>query len=208
MVQSTLALGPAFKSHNFARSRSLKVASILRAEPTLVEMSVVPPPTRRESRKAAGTIRAFRVQGDDLNRDGLFEGDYVLVADQTRARAGSIVLAETGGRPLLARATPHGRPFSRGSLRSDSHILGVFLGIIRKRGFGTGAERKPRTSGPGRSAKESFSGLPPTRAHLLRSRLVMLESTYADTSNPRLQRALRNEAHLVRRQLQNEPHQN
>src|SRR5215203_4830988 len=86
MVQSTLALGPAFKSHNFARSRSLKVASILRAEPTLVEMSDVPPPTRRESRKAAGTIRAFRVQGDDLNRDGLFEGDYVLVADQTRAR--------------------------------------------------------------------------------------------------------------------------
>lgn len=210
MVQSALALGPAFESVpvSLARSRRLRLAGILRAERTLVEMPVVPAPTSRRSERRAGTIRAFRIQGDELNRDGLFDGDYVLVGDQKRPPAGAVVLAETRGRPVLTRATPHGRHPSASLSSPDSKVLGVFLGIIRKRGFGGAAERKRPIAAPRHSSTESFSSAPPTRARLLRSSLVMLESTCAGTSNPRLQRALQNEAELVRRQLQNEPSSN
>ncbi len=205
MVESALALGPALESVpvSLAKGRLLRFAGVLGAERTLEEMPVVPAPMRRKSARSA-TLRAFRIQGDALNREGLFDGDYVVVSDQGRPRAGAIVLAEIGGRPVLRRATPH---LSRGAnCGSDSKVLGVFLGIIRKRGFGIPDKKPPIAASP--RPAEDLPNSPPTRAHLLRSRLVMLESTCASTSNPRLQRALKNEADSVLRQLQNEPHQN
>ncbi len=213
MVQSALALGPAFEGVpvRLAKGRPLRFAGLLSAERAFVEMPVVPAPmsrkSQRKSERGAGTIRAFRIQGDELSRDGLFDGDYVLVGDQKRPPPGAVVLAERGGRPVLRRSTLHGRHSSGSSACSDSKVLGVFLGIIRKRGFG-GADRKPTISAPRSSSMESFPTAPPSRAHLLRSRLMMLESTCAGTRNPRLQRALQTEADLVRRQLQNEPHWN
>jgi hypothetical protein len=202
MVQSALALGPGFEggSVSLATGGPRKLTGSLRAEPTLVEMPVVAAPTRRRSGRAC-RIRAFRIQGDELSCDGLFDGDYVLVGDQRCPPAGSMMIAQNGGRPVLKRVTPHARQAASGSsLPRDPKILGILLGIIRERA----SRRRPSmpASNPISATKNFVS--PPTRAHLLRSRLVMLESTCAGTSNPRLQRALRNEAKLVRQQLQNE----
>lgn len=206
MVQSALALGPAFQkiSVSIAKGRPLRFAGVLRAEPALEEMPVVSAPANRRSLQKSGAIRAFRVRGEELNNDGLFDGDYVLVSDQSRPRAGAVVLVEQQGRPVLQRATMPRPSSSKGTSQDGSRVVGVFLGIIRKRGFGGTTERKPPLPISRAQWTENLPSGPPTKVTLLRGQLGMLESTCADTKNPRLQRALRNEADRVRRQLQNE----
>jgi hypothetical protein len=153
------------------------------------------PDSRASSQR--GAIRAFRVRGHELGHEGLFDGDYVLVGASSRARNGSVVLAETAAGPVLRR-TP---------LQGDAKIMGFFLGVIRRRGFNDSARRPPRAMSE-ISPIDGLPGTPPSKTTVLRGQLGMLESTCAGTSNPRLQRALRNEAARVRRQLQNEANQN
>src|SRR5262249_55452227 len=147
-------------------------------------------------------VRAFRVHGDELAGEGFFDGDYILIGAARRSRSSALVLAEANGRSVVRRANAHRWLGPGGKGNPAARIKSGFLGVIRKRGFeNPGSGRSETSSGPmalqgGKAA--------PSKLTMLRGRLGMLESTCAGTHNPRLQKALRNEAAKVRRQLQNE----
>jgi hypothetical protein len=199
MSQAAFALGPLFETVDVTLEKGCSIAAsaVLEPDTALEEVPVFSGPARPGSTGSSGGVRAFRVQGDELAHEGLFEGDYILVGPARRPRCGALVLAEANGRAVLRRADSHRAQRSQTAMIPTSRIMGVFLGVIRKRGFGMPPANKPATRLTSLSAA-------PSKATMLRGQLGMLESTYAETRNPRLQRALRNEAARVRRQLQNE----
>jgi hypothetical protein len=138
--------------------------------------------------RPARSIRAFLVRGRKLEAEGLQDGDHVLVEDSKTLRPHALTLAEVAGRYVIRPASGlTGQP-------PAGRILGAFIGVIRKRGFG-------KSSHPTASRRPQGTRPEPMQLSILRGQLGMLEATYAETKNPRLQRALRNEADLIRRQL-------
>ena len=119
--------------------------------------------------------------GRKLEAEGLQDGDHVLVEDSKTLRPHALTLAEVAGRYVIRPASGlTGQP-------PAGRILGAFIGVIRKRGFG-------KSSHPTASPAAARYSPEPMQLSILRGQLGMLEATYAETKNPRLQRALRNEA--------------
>jgi hypothetical protein len=209
MSEAALALGPLFETVPVAVEKgcSMKPAAVLDATTPLREIPVFPGPVVSRRARCSNAVRAFRVQGDDLVREGLFDGDYVLIGAVHASRPGALVLAESDGRHVLRRTKTIGaRGHGNSILPPPARIIGTFLGVIRRRGFGD-VQPPTGTGSPARlTPVHDIGNGAPTKVTMLRGRLGMLESTCAETRNPRLQRALRNEAERVRRQLQNEAH--
>jgi hypothetical protein len=201
----------------------------------LHEVSVLSEFDPRSGASLRRGLRAFRAQGNGLQRDGIRDGDCILVDAAKEARPGAIVVAHIDGEPTMARVDRHDDgtlelklprvdtlPLARRA--HDAEIVGVFAGIIRKRGFASAPARKPGfasaptlqpsfASAPTRDAEATTRAsapaatiplTPPGKLTILHGKLGMLEMTCAATKNPRLRRALRNEANHVRRLLQNE----
>ena len=205
MSQAALAFGPTFETVPLAveKGRTMTPAVLLESATALREVPVFPGPAGFRGHRAPNRVRAFRVQGNELDREGFFDGDYLLVGCDSRPRSNAFVLAEADGRHVLRRAKSHGRRGTDRAAIPSGRILGTFLGVIRKRGFGD--TRSTPQVAPARLIPVDRAGNEaPSKLTMLRGRLGMLESTCAETHNPRLQRALRNEADLVRRQLHNE----
>ncbi len=197
MSEALRTLGPSFErvAIKVESGRPLRLAGILRAHIGLEEVPVFPEPIASRRERRGRTVRAFRVHGDAFHSDGLRDGDCLLIEAPVTPRSGSLVLVEKCGRRFLRRTS------GETSSVHGSRIIGAFVGIICKRGFW----QEDVSSGPSRGTPaRSDSCRPVPRLGVLRSKLCMLESTWAVTKNPRLQRALRNEAERVRRQLQNE----
>lgn len=181
--------GPRFECLNVTvqSGRQLKLAGMLSAKGDLEEVKLLP--AGIAGTRPSRSIRAFLVRGGKLEAEGLQDGDHVLVEDLKTLRPHALTLAEVGGRYVIRPASGlAGQP-------PAGRILGAFIGVIRKRGFG----KSPRTTAYRRSQRTPE----PTQLSILRGQLGMLEVTYAETKNPRLRRALRNEADLIRRQLHN-----
>jgi hypothetical protein len=205
MSQAALAFGPTLETVPVAveKGRPMRTAVVLDSTTTLREIPVFPGPVTSCGRPASG-VRAFRVEGDELAREGFFDGDYVLVGPvQQRMRSGTLVLAEADGRPVLRPANAHGATGSEDRIPA-ARILGRFLGVIRRRGFADPRSVLAASASARLTPLNDCGSRAPSKVMMLRGRLGMLESTCAETRNPRLQRALRNEAERVRRQLQNE----
>ena len=196
----------------FAATESLASQGTLREVPLLANASI------------RGGIRAFRAHGDGLRIDGVRDGDLVIVDAAKTPSRGTVVVASiagrlgigrvqrnVGGTVELAPANPDSLPLAHFAREAD--VLGALAGVIRKQGFGSSrsADRgRLACESPHRGAEAFRSSLaigvkPPGRLSILRGKLGMLESTCATTRNPRLRRALHNEADRVRRLLQNEP---
>lgn len=224
MSDTAHALESAFETvvMRIERGCSMRPAGVLKAQPELEE---VPIDSRMDAKRRP--VRVFRVHGQRLRHEGLREGDYVLVDPSPATRSGGLVLVETNGQPALlqvahgAEGTTFTDPadglFARRDPASDYRLLGTFLGIIRKQGFGrsrsrvgVGSSQQRMHGGAKRSPVEDpalvVSPVPKPKVSILRGKLGMLESTCAATANPRLRRALRDEARRVRFQLQNESH--
>ncbi len=154
----------------------------------LEEVGFLLPPRVSSSHARRGNIRAFFVRAA-VEDAGLTRGDYVLVEEAETYAPESCVLAAANGRYVISCT----------SQLNGHRVLGIFLGIIRKRGF----RRVEPTTDPAQFRTPTAVD---SRLRILRGQLGMLESTYARTRNPRLQTALRNEADLVRRKLQNGAH--
>jgi hypothetical protein len=167
-------------------SRHLEFAGDLAVADDLEEVPVVG--VRQHLQISGRAIRAFVVRSRALTADGLQAGDYVLVDATATVSPEALALIDVGGRRLvrLPRLLPP--ELAQGSM------VGAIIGVLRKRGFGDRETRQPPDHRP-----------PDRRlvqARLLRGRLGMLESTCAATCNPKLRRALQNEAARVRKQLQ------
>jgi hypothetical protein len=179
-------------------------------------------------RRVAGErgLLGLRVCGDALADDGIREGDFLLLETAGPAREGQNVLVEIDGRLMLRRYLgARGRrlllaPTDREALpflvQGDrARVRGAVAGVLRKRGFGCrpneaapahpetadrsrggGAERMLRTSDGGTAGERA------RKMRYLESRLGSLRRTYAGTANPRLRRALLDEARRVELEIE------
>jgi len=168
-------------------SRRLPLEGVLVANEALEEV-VLSSAGGSAMREGAANVRAFMVQNESLSGVGLQRGDYLLVDVAPLADHDGLVLVRVAGRYTLQRSS------LLWSVGQPSDIVGTFVGIIRRRGFSSARHATP-TQGTVSAIR------PPSRLGILRSQLSMLEATRASTRNPRLRRALRNEAERVRKQL-------
>lgn len=157
------------------------------------------------TRKRDSRVRAFRVRRD-LRPVGLQKGDCLLVQSKRLAPKELAVVSLSGAlsvRRVVARQgerlvfdPPAGNCHSPSTLR----VIGSFAGILRKRL--APCHHTPTSSRlePAGATEPEISG----KVRWLRGKLGMVESTCAETANPRLRRALRHEANILRQQLQNE----
>ena len=188
-------------SLNLSRTRALRLAGVLEAPNGLEEIAVIGDSAVSPDSIA---VRAFRVHGG-VERLGLQMGDCLLVQPKRQPEPGDLVVIDLDG-VVFARRIANGLgtrlhfepPLPKRS--TEPKVIGSFAGILRKRlaGKRVGPTQRPlfRQAMVGsRSA---------SLIRLLRGKLGMVESTCAATANPRLRRALRNEAENLRRQLQNE----
>ncbi len=189
------------------RGRRIRIAGFLTAQPTLQEIpmeSLTTHGTRGEG--PATGLRAFRVHGRALERDGARDGDHLIIASTDSPTQGVTVLAMVENRPMLRTFVGRdrdGRPILDGTSEllplfnsaREYRILGVFVGMLRKRVMGSRAVHNE----PAATTRSS----PRDRGMLLRSQLDMLEAVRSETRNPRLQIALRAEAQRIRLLLQN-----
>jgi hypothetical protein len=170
------------------RGRSLKLDGVLPANHALEEIPVGRPGKDTGGPFQERRIRALMVRGSSLSGEGLSPGDQLLIEETDHPKPGALLLAKIGGTYVLRP-----RPELLSDAGSQVQVSGVLIGIIRRRGFaGVATTPRPR--------ENSASG--PNKIRILRGQLGMLESTCANTRNPRLRDALRNEADRVRKQLQ------
>jgi hypothetical protein len=192
MPQSAPNLGPAFERVPLRVERGYAMpATVLRMDEALQQKPIVPHSDVRmySDGQRVPRVSAFRVCEQGLSHEGLRTGDYLLVRTTIEVRCGTLVLIDRSGRTFLRRAE------SNTATSSDpGEIIGALAGVIRKRGFGRPSDENEPIGSP----------VPAGKVAVLRSQLGMLEMTCAGTRNPRLQRALRNEADRIRRQLQNQ----
>jgi hypothetical protein len=208
------------------KGRKVRLAGLLKAEPTLEEVTFLATPYPPRAAPFSRAVRAFRVHGAVLEADGARDGDYLLVQAGFEYGSGAIVLAEVAGQFMLRRlirlndgtialASTAAETLPMGEVIGEARIIGRFAGIVRRRGFGCsrGGRRAPAPEGwavrsndaARRMVFESATSLKPiSKVTRLRGRLGALESTFAGTANPRLREALRAEAERVRWLLQNE----
>jgi hypothetical protein len=195
--------------------RRLRIAGVLKAHAPLEEVSFVTP---HGPDRPARTMRAFRVHGSVLEREGVRDGDHLIIESTPMPPVGATILAVVDGQFILRRIA--GRA-SDGSLTLaptandllplaertlECRILGAFVGLMRKRGFARAVRGKEhiRSIGSDPTANPiSIGKRPASKSTVLRNQLRMLERIRLDTKNPRLQRALRTEADRVRLLLQN-----
>ena len=168
--------------------RKLKLGGVLPAIDALEEIPVVRPGKDAVGPHQERRIYAFLVRGTSLSGEGLSPGDQVLIEETSAPRPGTPVLAKVAGTYVLRP-----RPDLLFDGRYQLRVLGALIGIIRRRGFG-----RARISTASREEPHGSA----TKLKILRGQLGMLEATCANTRNPRLQDALRNEADRVRKQLQ------
>jgi hypothetical protein len=128
------------------------------------------------------------VRGTSLSKEGLSPGDQLLIEETHQPRLGALLLAKIGGTYVLRP-----RPELLAEAGDRLEVSAVLVGIIRRRGF-----RSPGVAAPSCERSDSAAN----KLKILRGQLGMLESTCANTRNPRLRDALRNEAERVRKQLQ------
>lgn len=215
MKAAAQVLGSAFESVDMRieKGRTLRLVGTLTGERTLQEVCLLSELDDRYAHDSRRGIRAFKAHGNGLQHDGVRDGDYIIVDIAKDVRSGVLVVANIDGEPGIARARRNddgtlGLTSARADTLPLAHparateIIGVLVGIIRRRGFAparksTGEDRPSSTSA-------TTTLRPPGRMTILRGKLGMLEMTCAATKNPRLRRALRNEANHVRRLLQNE----
>lgn len=168
------------------KSRLMRPRGLLSAFDDLEEITLSS--AQAVAGRARGNVRAFLVRGSGLADAGLRPGDHLLIDAARDLFVDPLVLGKSGSRYRLEIA-------SRLRVSAEPvEILGAFIGILRRRGFASRGCVPP-----------SFAPLsvhPPTRLGILRSQLDMLETTCATTRNPRLRRALKDEADRVRKQLQ------
>jgi hypothetical protein len=203
--------------------RNLRAIATWPADDALQEVPLVKGCPDRLGDTYRRSLRAYQARGHSLQYDGIRDGDYIIVDTGKPIQSGSVVLAHVGqslgvarvsanadGTLDLAPASTDVLPFVRPAC--EARIVGVLAGVIRKRGFaprrridepGNIAESVPRIT-PSLTAPQCTNSTAPAKLTILRGRLGMLERTSASTSNPRLRRALHNEADRVRRLLQTE----
>ena len=166
--------------------RKFKLGGILPAIDALEEIPVVRPDAVGPHQERR--IHAFLVRGTSLSGEGLSPGDQLLIEETSAPRPDAPVLAKVAGTYVLRP-----RPDLLFDGRYQLRVLGALIGIIRRRGFG-----RARISTASREEPHGSA----TKLKILRGQLGMLEATCANTRNPRLRNALRNEADRVRKQLQ------
>lgn len=215
MEAAARALGSAFETVDMRieRGRTLRLVGTLTANQTLQEVCLLSEFDDKYVDDSRRGIRAFKAHGNGLQHDGIRDGDYIIVDTAKETRPGAIVVAHIAGEPRIARVQRNeGGTLGLTSARSDTlplahparetEIIGVFAGVIRKRGFVP--TRKSSGADATSSTSATTSPRPLGTVTILRGKLGMLELTCAATKNPRLRRALRNEAAHVRHLLQNE----
>jgi hypothetical protein len=192
---------------NLAQTRTVRVTGLLEVCDDLEEIQVLGQ-FPGSNRKNDPRVRAFRVRRD-LRPVGLQKGDCLLVQPK-RLAPNELAVVSVGG-ALTVRVMerqgeqlffdpPSGTRHSPATLR----VIGGFAGILRKR-------LAPCHHTPASSRLECLGPTEPEvtgKVRWLRGKLGMVESTCAETANPRLRRALRHEAEILRRQLQNEAGKN
>lgn len=209
------------------KGRAVPLKGVLRARPTIEEVAFLAASPAGVGTSGSPACRAFRVHGSGLSRDGLLDGDYLILREAPSYRPGTVVLVEGGTAPVLRKVqqradgrrclVPISGTLPFGEPVTNQRILGAFAGVLRRRGFARTAVRESSTvtgerrfQGPATSVP-SHSGLRPRKRadrpqailRSLQERLGSLESTYASTDNPRLRVALKNEADRLRLLLQN-----
>jgi len=170
--------------------RALRLVDAIPTPPDLEELPVL---AGWLGARPLNDLRAFLVKSEGLAGQGVRLGDYLLVGQPGNDRPSRLSLAEVDGHYVLRRGSED--PQSPTLIASEAKTIGPVLAVIRKRGEFRRTSVVPRCD-PGSPPKMSA-------AARLRGQLGMVESTYAVTRNPRLRRALRNEAALLRRRLQN-----
>jgi hypothetical protein len=190
-------------------TRLVRLVGVLRAGTNLEEIPVQSDVIAPSAPATTNPVRAFRVSARGLEREGLQKGDCLLVQLKVDLRPKDLVVVETKGSFSAHRIVGEQTGFVFDPPLSTgvrSRIVGAFVGILRRR---LGPRRDNAIARSDCRASTSIMEKPTSftigRIRLLRSKLGMLESTYTATRNPRLQRALRNEAERIRIQLQNEP---
>ena len=194
--------------------RRVRVAGVLRARPPLEEVPFVPPADGGHQMR---TLRAFIVHGPALERDGVRDGDQLLIESTHVPPVGTTILAIVGGQFTLQRiiarscdgaltlAPAGGDQLALAENTSECRVLGTFVGLLRKRGFARRPYGSEQSSGIVSDLPQSVAIRKRTasKTTVLRNQLRMLERIRLDTRNPRLQRALRGEVERVRLLLQN-----
>lgn len=189
---------------NLTRRRMVRVTGLLEVWDDLEEIQVVGE-ANESIRRRHPRVRAFRVRRD-LGRVGLQKGDCLLVQPKRLAPNELAVVSVDGAFSVRRVVARQGEDVvfdpSADNRRhaATPRVIGGFAGILRKRlapCHHTPTSTRLELSRP---SEPEVSG----KVRWLRGKLGMVESTCADTTNPRLKRALRHEANSLRRQLQNE----
>lgn len=187
---------------NLARTKSARVVGVLEARGDLEEMPVLG--ESHPLREGQERVRAFRVL-HELPTVGLRTGDCLLVQPK-RIAPNELAVVSVGGmlsvRRVVARfgeRLTFEPALPSCSQRVTPRVIGGFAGILRRR-LGSHAAVAESKREPLDQEESQASG----KVRALRGSLGMVESTCAETANPRLKRALRHEAERLRRQLQNE----
>ncbi len=208
MSMTAHALGEALwpATLDLGRTKTVRLAGVLEALEGLQEITVIGDSRGLASAASAASVRAFRVRSGS-ERLGLQPGDCLLAHAKPQPEVGDLVVVDFGGVVTAHRVTHrHGTRLQfdpslpKHSVGAELHVVGAFAGILRKRLVAQRAALPTLTRGDRMPVPSRSAGT----VRLLRGRLGMVESTCAATTNPRLRRALRNEAENLRRLLQNE----
>jgi hypothetical protein len=185
---------------------------------------------------ASRNVLAFRVRDDAFLAAGLRAGDRLLIEPRPTIADGRTVLARISGEATLRRYWRAARKtFWLAALTGDAslsesvdsgevEVVGVLIGVVRRRGFSSVRHAAPVSSGAACRARPaqlqlSMKTVPDRRAGLggvVRqpeqcSRLRVLEQTlecvtetYASTVNPKLRKALLAETRALRHAIDHE----
>lgn len=216
MKMAASSLGPGFErtAVSIERGRRVRVGAVLKPAGPHRQCQIFEIPQGGDRR---GVMRV-RVRGTAMSAEGVRDGDYLVLDPRAEALGpGRTVLADVDGCAVLRRVArsrsggillePAERnvlPFSR---ERTGRVHGALVGILRKRGFERAVSTPPALAPstelglpPGREAP---AGDPP-RLRALQHCLRSVRSTYSTTRHPRLRRALRDEADLLRREIDRE----
>jgi hypothetical protein len=189
---------------NLTATKPVPVAGVLEVFGDLEEIQVLGQ-SSDSTRKKNPRVRAFRVRRD-LPPAGLQKGDCLL-AQPNRLVPNELAVVSIGDALTVRRVS--GRegerlvfdpPIGANHSHAELRVIGGFAGILRKRVAPCHHTPASSQREPVVPTESAVSG----KVRWLRGKLGMVEATCAGTTNPRLRRALRHEAKILRRQLQNE----
>ncbi|TMB19526.1 MAG: hypothetical protein E6J59_11715 [Deltaproteobacteria bacterium] len=177
-------------------------------------------------------VFVLRARGSSMIDEGIRDGDYLIIAPRKTAEVGQTVIAEAEGgvtvkrlggerdeRLRLEPANVEMLPLVVAAERV--RIVGVVVGVLRRRGFRTPAPIRPRAAaggGDGRTLDLALrvieqrvgeaealgaarAGRPGARLRELARNLRALRDCYLETTAPRLRAALLREAGEIIRRL-------